>query len=339
VNLPDPGRVPLDDRSECVILHPPGVSYEEVQNLPTIPLFAMKQQDIHGLLVIDKPGGMTSRDVVNRAQGWFRRGTRIGHTGTLDPLATGVLVLCVGAATRLTELVQDMGKTYRAGLLLGTRSDTDDADGELTPVVGAVLPDEAAVVAELRAFVGEIDQVPPAYSAAKVAGRRACDLARRGQEVTLQPRKVRIDGIDVMAFAPPRVEIEVRCGKGTYIRSLARDLGGKLGCGAVVETLRRTRVGPFTVNEALTLDATPAVVRTRLLPMSAAVAELPVLHLSGQKLRQLTAGQMVTFNDTGAPSGVVAVFSEIGQLSAVAAWDATKRFLKPIKVFADRQGD
>src|SRR5262245_64141974 len=145
-----------------------------------------------GLLVLDKPHGVTSRAAVDRALRWFPRGTRIGHTGTLDPLATGVLVLCVGQATRLTEYVQDMAKTYRAGLLLGARSDTDDADGVVTSVVGAVAPDPVAVEVALAGFVGEIEQVPPAYSAAKLTGRRAYDLARRGEEVSRRPRRSHI---------------------------------------------------------------------------------------------------------------------------------------------------
>jgi tRNA pseudouridine55 synthase len=294
----------------------------------------MHPQDIHGLLVIDKPAGMTSRDVVNRAQGWFPRGTRLGHTGTLDPLATGVLVLCVGVATRLTELVQDMGKTYRATLLLGMRSDTDDADGVMTPVCGAPVPDLAVVTNCLRDFVGETDQVPPAYSAAKVTGRRAYDLARRGQSVTLQPRKVRIDGIDVLAFHYPQLEIEVRCGKGTYIRSLARDLGDKLECGALVETLRRTRIGPFTLGDALPLDTTPAVARARLLPLSAAVAELPALELTCEQLQQLTVGQAIPF--TGAKSTTARLFAVLatdGRLCALARWDPEQHLLRPAKVF------
>src|SRR5207302_48401 len=130
-------------------------------------------------------GGVTSRDAVDRAQRWFPRGTRIGHTGTLDPLATGVLVLCLGAATRLVEYVQRMAKTYRAGFRLGATSDTDDADGKITPVESAAPPNAAAVAACLAGFVGAIDQTPPAYSAAKVAGRRAYDLARQGHEVDL----------------------------------------------------------------------------------------------------------------------------------------------------------
>src|SRR5437763_3982315 len=128
---------------------------------------------MNGWLVIDKPLGMTSRDAVNRAQRWFPRSTRLGHTGTLDPLATGVLVLCVGVATRLTEYVQAMPKTYRAGLVLGARSDTDDAEGTIVPTPNAAVPELAQLHESLRGFVGEIDQVPPAYSAAKVQGRRA----------------------------------------------------------------------------------------------------------------------------------------------------------------------
>src|SRR5438270_252365 len=167
-----------------------------------------------GLLVLDKPGGMTSRAALDRAARWFPRGTRVGHTGTLDPLATGVLVLCLGSATRLAEYVQRMGKTYRTGILLGARSDTDDADGTVVPVAGARAPSAAAVAACLAAFVGEVEQVPPAYSAAKVTGRRAYDLARRGQQVALQARRVAIHGIDLLGFDYPRLELAVRCGRG-----------------------------------------------------------------------------------------------------------------------------
>ncbi len=168
-----------------------------------------------GLLVVDKPGGITSRAVVDRAQGWFPRGTRIGHTGTLDPLATGVLVLCVGQATRLTEYVQRMEKVYRAGVRLGARSDTDDADGNVTSVPVTSPPDRDAVTRALQAFLGPIEQVPPAFSAAKDAGRRAYSLARRGQDVNLAPRIVQIYEINLISFDYPTLDLEIRCGKGT----------------------------------------------------------------------------------------------------------------------------
>ncbi|HJZ54556.1 MAG TPA: tRNA pseudouridine(55) synthase TruB, partial [Gemmataceae bacterium] len=186
---------------------------------------------MNGLLVIDKPGGMTSRDVVNRVQKWFPRKTKIGHTGTLDPLATGVLVVCVGAATRLADFVQGMGKTYASRFRLGTTSTTDDADGEVTANPAAVPPSCEQIDAAIPAFLGNIEQVPPAFSALKVAGERAHDLARQGKDVALAARTVRIGAIRVLGYEWPWLDVEIDCGKGTYIRSIARDLGTKLGCG------------------------------------------------------------------------------------------------------------
>ena len=154
----------------------------------------------NGLLDLDKPGGMT-RAVVDRALRWFPRGTRIGHTGTLDPLATGVLVICIGVATRLVEYVQDMPKVYRAGLCLGARSDSDDVDGCITPVVVEQPPSGAHVEIALQNFIGAIEQVPPAFSAARVTGRRAYELARKGRAVALEPRCVRIDEIQILSYA------------------------------------------------------------------------------------------------------------------------------------------
>jgi tRNA pseudouridine55 synthase len=222
---------------------------------------------MNGLLVIDKPVGMTSRDVVNRVQRWFPKGTKIGHTGTLDPLATGVLVVCVGSATRLADLVQRMGKSYRSRFRLGARSDTDDANGTVTPVSGVTPPTEEQVRAVLGTFVGQIEQLPPTYSALKLGGRRAHDLARRGKEVTLTPRVVRVDAVRLLGYEWPFVDVEIDCGKGTYIRAIARDLGEKLGCGGLVETLRRTRVGPFTAEQGVGVDVSPEVGRAMLLPM------------------------------------------------------------------------
>ena len=209
----------------------------------------MKLPDLAGLLVIDKPTGMTSRTAVDRASGWFPRKTRIGHTGTLDPLASGVLVLCIGLATRLTEYVQCMSKVYRAGVTFGASSNTDDAEGAVTPTPHVLVPARQDVERALASFVGAIQQVPPAYSAAMVSGRRAYDLARQGKEVSLTPRTVVVHAIDVLGYEYPHLEIEVRCGKGTYIRSLARDLGEELGCGGFIASLRRLAVGCFQAGE------------------------------------------------------------------------------------------
>ena len=295
----------------------------------------MKPQALDGLLVIDKPGGVTSRDVVNRVQRQLPRGTRIGHTGTLDPLATGVLVLCIGAATRLAEYVQAMPKTYRAGLLLGQRSDTDDADGSVTMVEGAVVPDQATVEAALQAFVGAIDQVPPAFSAAKLGGRRAYDLARRGQTVPLEARPVEIYGITLVSYSYPGWEIEVHCGKGTYIRSLARDLGERLGCGALIETLRRTRVGAFSVDDAVGMDASVSNLREHLRPLGDAVAELPRSTVAPEIVAALAQGRGIRPERLQGPatsSKTCAAFAEDGRLVAMLTWDQAQRQWLPHKV-------
>jgi tRNA pseudouridine55 synthase len=298
----------------------------------------MKPEPLQGLLVLDKSGGMTSRAALDRALRWFPRRTRMGHCGTLDPLATGVLVLCVGPATRLTEYVQDMGKTYHAGLLLGARSTTDDADGTVTPAVVERPPNREAVLRQAQSFVGTIAQTPPAYSAARLSGRRAYDLARAGREVALQPRPVQIYRIEVLEYDYPRLQLEVDCGKGTYIRSLARDLGERLGCGALVETLRRTRIGPFTAADALSLDTEPATARGRLLPPSAAVAGLPRLTLDAAQAARLRQGQSLSLAGDSLPrgedqkTGAVALFDRSGQLVAVAVFDREKGLLRPEKV-------
>lgn len=283
--------------------------------------------DIDGLLVLDKPGGMTSRDAVNRAQRWFPRRTKIGHTGTLDPLATGVLVLCLGPATRLAEYVQRMRKAYRSTFVLGARSDSDDADGTVAPTPGAADPGESAVREGLARLVGTLSQVPPAYSAAHVEGQRAYDLARRGEEVKLDARAVEVYGIDLLRYEWPELDVEVRCGMGTYIRSLARDLGEALGVGGYVRVLRRTRVGPFAPEQAAPLDATPDQAGAKLLPSALALAELERVEVDEGRLRKLCQGQAVPH----AASGECAVFAA-GRPVAVALGDGA--FLRPVKVLA-----
>jgi tRNA pseudouridine55 synthase len=248
---------------------------------------------MHGWLVIDKPGGVTSRDVVNAAQKWFPRGTKLGHTGTLDPLATGVLVLCVGAATRLAEVVQGMGKAYRSRFRLGASSDTDDADGEVTVCLDARPPTEDAVRAALARFVGELRQVPPAYSALKVGGKRSHELARGGAAAPLAARPVRVYAARLLGYDWPFADVEIECGKGTYVRSIARDLGAELGVGGLVETLRRTRVGPFTGEEGIGLDAGADTARAKLVPLARAVAEFPRVVLDADTAKRFCHGQVV----------------------------------------------
>lgn len=272
---------------------------------------------LHGLLVVDKPGGMTSRTAVDRALRWFPPGTALGHTGTLDPQATGVLVLCVGRATRLSEYVQQMAKTYRAEFHLGASSDTDDADGTITASSVGVPPGREAVEAALRTFLGCIEQVPPAYSAAKVTGRRAYELARRGRAPELAPRPVQVYAIDILDYTYPRLDVRIHCGKGTYIRSLARDLGKVLGCGAYVTLLRRERVGPFAAAAGVGLEATAEEALAHLLPLSAAVADLPALAVSAEEAARIRHGQRLPMH-AGTAEGTVAVFDAERKFVAVA---------------------
>jgi tRNA pseudouridine55 synthase len=286
------------------------------------------------LLVLDKPGGITSRTAVDHAQRWFPRGTRIGHTGTLDPLATGVLVLCLGQATRLAEYVQRMGKTYRTTLFLGATSDTDDADGTVTPTANATAPTRAVLENALVRFHGEIAQTPPAYSAAKVGGRRAYDLARQGKVISLAPRTVRIDAIRVLDYSFPRLELEIDCGKGTYIRALARDLGEQLGVGAFVAALRRTRVGPFCPEQAVPWSADSSTARSRILDSRLAVADLPTVRLTEDEARRLGRGQAVPLPSgrAGVADAELAILTPAGELLAIGKWQSRTRLLQAERV-------
>lgn len=291
---------------------------------------------VNGLLVIDKPTGITSREVVNRLQRWFPRRTRIGHTGTLDPLATGVLVLCLGKATRLAEFVQALDKTYHTRIHLGAVSDTDDADGAITACDNPTIPEEAAIQHGLQSFIGYIEQVPPVYSAVKVSGRRAYDLARRGHETELRPRRVQIYEIKLLSYSYPLLELEIRCGKGTYIRSLARDIGNRLGCGGYVEMLRRTRVGPFDAAQGISPDSSREEITPRILPLESALVALPKITVSEEEGGRLAQGQTVLPSAPLSPEirgeggNQVAVFTEAG-LIAVAVIEGAGE-LRPIIV-------
>jgi tRNA pseudouridine55 synthase len=289
---------------------------------------------VNGLLVIDKPTGITSRATVDEIQRWLPQGTRIGHAGTLDPLATGVLVMCLGACTRLIEYVQRMEKVYRAKIRLGARSDTDDICGAITPASNVVPPAQNVLVAELDKFTGTIEQVPPAFSATHVAGRRAHVLARRGQQVQLAARPVDIHAIDIVQYVYPFLEIDVRCGKGTYIRSLARDLGENLGCGGLIQGLRRTRVGPFKVEEAGSLASGATVLETHLLPMIRAVSELSQLVLDPAAITRLRQGQEVPVpNDFSAVNRQeIAIVDDSKELAAVGLYEPSTNLIRPLKV-------
>lgn len=246
-----------------------------------------------GLVVVDKPAGITSRDVVNCVQRIVEP-LKVGHAGTLDPLATGVLVIAIGPATRLVEYVQRMPKTYRATFLLGRTSDTEDIEGQVRELDNPPRPSEEQVRAALPRFRGTIEQVPPAYSAVKVAGRRAYALARRGQAVELAARSVEIFALDLIAFAYPELKLLVSCGSGTYVRSLGRDLARALGTEAVMSALRREAIGPFTLAAAVDGDRLDlATIGANLLSPILAVSDLPRLDVTESEARRLALGQSI----------------------------------------------
>ena len=222
--------------------------------------------ELSGVINLDKPAGMSSARAVDQAKRLLPRGTKIGHAGTLDPFATGVLLLLVGKATKLCERLMDQPKQYEATVKLGATTATDDLESPEQEFRGlgasveqiALGRDAQATLETVRRalphFVGAIQQRPPAFSAMKVGGRRAYDLARRGKQVALEPRTVHVYGIEVLEFAWPLLRLRIDCGRGTYIRSIARDLGEALGVGGYLTQLRRTRVGDFSIDRAVPLD-------------------------------------------------------------------------------------
>jgi tRNA pseudouridine55 synthase len=296
-----------------------------------------------GVLVVSKPAGPTSHDVVALAR--RLTGTRrIGHGGTLDPFASGVLPLFLGFATRLVEYHLADDKAYRATICFGARSTTDDLDGELTPVAGPA-PGRDAVGAALGGFIGPIDQRPPAFSAVQVGGRRAYAMARAGEAPDLPPRRVEIRRLELLEWddsdpARPIAIVDVACSAGTYVRALARDLGAALGSAAYLGALTRTRSGPFRLDDAVTLDALRAAaaegreaIRVLLLPPDAGLEALPVVTLTGTEVRDAAEGRFVrpASGIGGAGEGdLVRLRDEAGRLVGLARRQA--RRLAPEKM-------
>jgi tRNA pseudouridine55 synthase len=262
---------------------------------------------LDGWLIIDKPPGLTSTDVVNRVRRAFDA-QKAGHGGTLDPLATGVLPIAFGAATKTVPYVMDGTKLYRFTLRFGEARDTDDADGQVTAITDA-RPTDEQILAALPAFRGEIMQVPPAFSAVKIAGERAYDMAREGRAPVLEPRPARVDRFDLVARPDPdHAVFEVASGKGVYMRSLARDLSRVCGSLGHVAVLRRLRVGPFSEAQAIPLDKlldksldnsagaddTPPASPDLLLPVATALADIPALALTEAEVGGLRHGQAIS---------------------------------------------
>jgi tRNA pseudouridine55 synthase len=253
-----------------------------------------------GILNVDKPAGLTSHDVVATVRRWSGQ-RKVGHAGTLDPKATGVLLVCLGSATRMSEYLVASPKTYHAGIYLGVSTTTDDAEGEVIRRA-EVRVTATEIGAALQQFVGHVSQVPPVYSAIKRRGKRLYQLARQGIPVEAPAREVDIYALRLVEWAPPLASVQVHCGPGTYVRALARDLGEALGCGAHLAALRRTQSGRFTAEEAVSMTRlqkafADGTVRELVHPPDAAVAGLPALHLDEEMARRLAMGQQVEAGD------------------------------------------
>lgn len=249
-----------------------------------------------GVLNIHKPPDVTSRDVVNVVQRAIRP-IKTGHAGTLDPMATGVLLVCVGKATKLISLLQQSPKVYEADFILGQTSDTDDSTGTILQIDGdSSRPTEGQVRDTAGRFVGKIEQVPPAYSAVKVAGRRAYTKARRGEEFTLAAKQVVVHDLEVTHFSWPQLTVRITCGSGTYIRSIARDLGKELGCGGLMSRLVRTRIGSFDLNKAVTPEQiTQDGVAAHLVDPIGIVDRLPRYKCTDSDQQLISSGRRIPF--------------------------------------------
>ena len=293
---------------------------------------------VNGWLIFDKPRGMTSTQAVTRVKRLYQA-AKAGHAGTLDPLATGVLPLALGEATKTVPFVVEGSKQYRFTVRFGAETDTDDADGKVV-ASSETRPTRAEIEAELPSFTGEIEQVPPRYSALKVDGARAYELARDDEDFELAARRVSIDSLTLIDHPDPdRCVLEAHCGKGTYVRALARDLGRALGALGHVEQLRRTRVGPFGEERAITLSALEALAEggheallTALLPVETALCDIPVLAIAGPDADRLRRGQPVLLRGRDAPIVEGTVYAT-SRGTLVAVGEVSRGELKPKRIF------
>jgi len=267
--------------------------------------------NLYGMIVLYKPKGETSRTTLNRLQSAVRscchqgHKLRVGHAGTLDPLAEGVLIACVGEATKLIEVIQMLPKCYTGTFQLGVTSDTEDAEGTITTLPTPPQPTYDELKETIARFVGRIRQRPPAYSALKIAGKRAYQLARQGEHVELAAREIEVYRIDLVEYKYPIFRLKIECGSGTYVRSLGRDIGELLGSGAIMTALIRESIGPFSLADAVTPemfnDRQSAAWCERLVPLELGVAHLPRVDLDAKTAVRLLLGQEVRKDEIPAP--------------------------------------
>ncbi len=301
---------------------------------------------MNGILNVYKEPGFTSHDVVAKLRGICKQ-KKIGHTGTLDPDASGVLPVCLGNATKVCDLLTDKDKEYRAVLLLGRTTDTQDVSGktlEERPVLAA----EEAVREAILSFVGDYDQIPPMYSALKVNGKKLCDLARAGKEVERSSRRVKICSIQIEEMDLPRVKLRVNCSRGTYIRTLCHDIGQRLGCGGTMESLIRIRSGQFVLEEAKTLSefqkmADAGELEEALIPVDSLFGDLPKAAVRPEWIRLADNGNPLQEDalETDAPFGEgtrpdgerIRIYGQGGRFYGIYAWKEESGHFKPVKLF------
>lgn len=297
-----------------------------------------------GIVNVYKERGFTSFDVVAKMRGMFHQ-KKIGHTGTLDPDAEGVLPVCLGSATKVCDVLTDKDKEYEAVLLLGIATDTQDVTGEVLSRREVCVTD-GEVQTALLSFVGEIMQVPPMYSALKVNGQKLCDLARKGVEVERKARPVTVYGIEILGMELPRVHMRVHCGRGTYIRTLCSDVGEKLGCGGCMERLVRTRVSDFAIEDALRLseieDALAAGNTDFIRPVDSVFLQYPAVTAVREAQKLLDNGNrlpmsLVTGMDMlKTDTGTVRLYDAAGRFVGLYTRETEAGDYRPLKLFFDR---
>ena len=310
---------------------------------------------MNGIIVIDKEPGFTSHDVVAKMRGICGQ-RKIGHTGTLDPMATGVLPVCLGSATKLCDMLADRDKEYVAELLLGVETDTQDVTGQVLARC-PVEVQESQVRSVAASFVGEYRQVPPMYSALKVNGKKLCDLARAGKEVERKARPVQIYELEILECSLPVVRMLVVCSKGTYIRTLCADMGERLACGGTMQSLRRTRVGMFSLEDVCTLGELQrwkdedvlghagldqAKLRQALRPVDSVFADCPALHVKQESCVLLDNGNAIAPQQTAegevCAKGIwVRMYRPDGSFAGIYAYEPDRKWYRPVKMFLEKE--
>lgn len=296
-----------------------------------------------GIFNVHKPVGVTSHDVVAKMRKLLKQ-RRVGHAGTLDPAASGVLPICAGQATRVAEYLSESGKAYRATIIFGVETDTYDAEGEVTRVASVEKLDQASIEQALAHFRGKQMQIPPRYSAIKIQGQTAYKRVRAGEELVMEGRPIEITSLEMRTWQKPALILDIECSKGTYIRSLAYDLGRELNCGAHLGGLVRTRSGPFCLEESSTLEElTQASEQGKLAayiqPADLALQQYPALYLHAEEAERVAHGNPFRYETAEQTRSLARVYNSAGKFIAIAAWQPQDQKWQPRKVFGEERNN